>query len=69
MANSARPPRVRQQPPALRWATLTGLMVLSASLLSLCRYRHKDNYPDVAVMPNFALWGAVPPGQGGDLAA
>ncbi|MDQ2876769.1 MAG: IS66 family transposase [Actinomycetota bacterium] len=27
------------------------------------------NYPDVAVMPNFALWGAVPPGQGGDLAA
>ncbi|MDQ2876986.1 MAG: IS66 family transposase [Actinomycetota bacterium] len=27
------------------------------------------NYPDVAVMPNFVLWGAVPPGQGGDLAA
>jgi|HubBroStandDraft_1064217.scaffolds.fasta_scaffold278864_2 hypothetical protein len=33
MAKSARPSRVRQQPPELRCCTLTGRIVLSASLL------------------------------------
>jgi hypothetical protein len=38
-------------------------------LLSLSGYRHKDNYPDVAVMPKSGLGGGVSAGWGGGLAA
>ena len=69
MANSARPSRVRQQPAEARWATLTGRIVLSASLLSLFRYPDNDNYPDDAVMPMSAGCGGPAAGQGGALAA
>jgi hypothetical protein len=33
------------------------------------RYRHKDNYPDVTVMPKSGPGGAVSAGRGGGLAA
>ena len=40
-----------------------------AGLLSLFRVPDKDNYPDAAVMPMFAVRGGPAAGQGGALAA
>jgi hypothetical protein len=37
--------------------------------LSLFRHPDKDNYPDGAVMPMFAVRGGSAAGQGGALAA
>ena len=58
-----------REPPAFFLVTTGPRIVLSAMLLSLSRTRHKDNYPDVAVMPMFAGGGGSAAGQGGALAA
>ena len=57
------------EPPAFFLVTTGPRIVLSAMLLSLCRYPDKDNYPDVAVMPMLTVPGGSAAGRGGALAA
>ena len=57
------------EPPAFFLVTTGPRIVLSARLLSLCRYPDNDNYPEVAVMPIPAARGGVSAAQGGALAA
>ena len=58
-----------REPRAFFRVTTGPRIALSATLLSLSGYRHKDNCADVAVMPKWRLDGGVSAGQGGGLAA
>ena len=69
MAQKASAPCMERMQPETLMRSLLILMTCSASLLSLSRTRHKDNYPDVAVMPMSAVGGGSAAGQGGALAA
>jgi len=58
-----------REPPAFFLVTTGPRIWRSAALLSLSGIRHKDNYPDGAVMPMCVVRGGPAAGQGGALAA